>query len=97
VAAETGCAEAADALYDTTKRLRAALDGVPADPRGRAVVAGARGLALRMAYALATALLVEHAAWGDEGAAAAAPLWARRWLAGDDIAADADAHLDALP
>lgn len=49
-----------------------------------------------MAYALGTALLVEQAAWGDELAEVAAWLWARRWLRGDDIAADAHQHLDVL-
>jgi acyl-CoA dehydrogenase len=69
---------------------------VTADPHGPAVVAGARGLALRLAYALAAALLAEHAAWGDASAAVAAALWARRRLAGRDIAAAAHQHLDTL-
>jgi hypothetical protein len=90
-------AATADALYDATKRLRAALAAVPADPRGDAVVAGARGLALRLAHALAAALLVEHASWGDPGGAVAAHLWARRRLAGEDIAVAAHEHGDALP
>ncbi|NYF59010.1 hypothetical protein [Micromonospora purpureochromogenes] len=59
-------------------------------------MADARGLALRMAYTLTTALLVEHAAWGDEQAELAARLWARRWLRHEDIAADVHHHLDLL-
>ncbi|SCG35578.1 acyl-CoA dehydrogenase family protein [Micromonospora coxensis] len=86
----------ADTLATVTAELRDALAGVVADPRAVAVVAGARGLALRMAYALATALLVEHAAWGDEQAELAARLWARRWLRHEDVSADAHQHLDLL-
>ncbi len=86
----------ADALADATVRLRAAVAEVTADPEAVPVVAGARGLALRMAYALATALLVEQAVWGDDLAEVAARLWARRWLRGGEIAADAHHELDVL-
>lgn len=86
----------ADTLAGVTDELRGALADVAADPGAVAVVAGARGLALRMAYALTTALLVEHAAWGDEQAELAARLWARRWLRHEEIAADAHHHLDLL-
>ncbi|WP_446214352.1 acyl-CoA dehydrogenase family protein [Micromonospora sp. IBSANI012] len=86
----------ADTLAAVTGELRGALTDVAADPGAVAVVAGARGLALRMAYALTTALLVEHAAWGDEQAELAARLWARRWLRHEDIAADAHHHFDLL-
>ncbi|MFC6021151.1 acyl-CoA dehydrogenase family protein [Plantactinospora solaniradicis] len=86
----------ADALGTATAELRNSLTEVAADPEAVGVVAGARGLALRMAYALGTALLVEQAAWGDETAEVAAPLWARRWLRGGDIAADAHQELDSL-
>ncbi|TDB74131.1 acyl-CoA dehydrogenase family protein [Micromonospora sp. KC723] len=86
----------AGTLASATRQLRAALTEVSADMRAVTVVAGARGLALRMSYALATALLVEQAAWGDDRAEVAARLWARRWLRHEDIAADAHEHLDAL-
>ncbi|BCJ69077.1 acyl-CoA dehydrogenase family protein [Polymorphospora rubra] len=86
----------ADILAGATARLREALTEVAADPTAAQVVAGARGLALRMAYALTTALLVEQADWGDEQAEVAARLWARRWLRGDDIAIDAHHHLELL-
>ncbi|GFJ84366.1 hypothetical protein [Phytohabitans houttuyneae] len=67
-----------------------------ADPTAVAVVAGARGLALRMGYALTAALLVEHAVTGDEQAEIAARLWARRRLRHEEIAVDAHHHLDLL-
>ncbi|MEV0155633.1 acyl-CoA dehydrogenase family protein [Micromonospora sp. NPDC050686] len=86
----------ADTLAAVTDELRATLAQVAADPQAVAVVAGARGLALRLAYALTAALLVEHAGWGDEQAEVAARLWARRWLRHEDIAADAHHHLDVL-
>ena len=57
----------------------------PPTRTARAVAAGARGLALRLAYALTAALLIEHAGWGDELCEVAAGLWARRWLRGEDI------------
>ncbi|SCF11522.1 Acyl-CoA dehydrogenase [Micromonospora viridifaciens] len=86
----------ADTLAAVTDELRTRLGEVTADPAAVEVVAGARGLALRAAYALTTALLVEHAAWGDEQAEVAARLWARRRLRHEDIAADAHRHLDLL-
>ena len=86
----------ADALATATAEARAAVGEVRGDPGGVAVVAGARTLALRLAYALTTALLVEQAAWGDETAEVAARLWARRRLRGADIAADAHHELDVL-
>ncbi|MBO4160238.1 acyl-CoA dehydrogenase family protein [Micromonospora antibiotica] len=86
----------ADTLATVVGELRDTLGEVTADPGAVAVLAGARGLALRMAYALAAALLVEHAAWGDGQAEVAARLWARRWLRHEDIAADAHHHLDLL-
>jgi acyl-CoA dehydrogenase len=67
-----------------------------ADPRSSTVLAGARGLALRLAYALTAALLVEQAAWGDDAARTAARLWVRRWLRGEDIAVDAARDWDAV-
>ncbi|MFJ8689406.1 acyl-CoA dehydrogenase family protein [Micromonospora wenchangensis] len=86
----------ADTLATVAGELRATLGEVTADPASATVLAGARGLALRMAYALAGALLVEHAAWGDGQAEVAARLWARRWLRHEDICADAHHHLDLL-
>lgn len=86
----------ADTLATVAGELRVTLDEVAADPAAVAVLAGARGLALRMAYALATALLVEHAGWGDGQAEVAARLWARRWLRHEDVSADAHHHLDLL-
>src|SRR5262249_62212826 len=69
---------------------------VSADPRSPAVVAGARGLALRLGYALAAALLTEHAAWsGTDADMTVAALWTRRHLGGADIATDADYSFDA--
>ena len=83
----------ADALAAAARSLGEDLRTV-ADP---ARIAGARGLALRMAYALAAALLVEQAAGGaDELAEAAARLWTARWLRGADIAVDAAAQADLL-
>ncbi|SBT45406.1 acyl-CoA dehydrogenase family protein [Micromonospora narathiwatensis] len=86
----------ADTLASVTGELRDRLGEVAADPAAVEVVAGARGLALRTAYALITALLVEHAAWGDEQAEVAARLWARRRLRHEEIAADAHRHLELL-
>jgi acyl-CoA dehydrogenase len=83
----------ADPLRAAAEQLRGALAAVAADPYAVAVMAGARGLALRMAYALGAALL---AGWGDDVAGLAARLWTRRWLAGDDIAAQAAEHMEAL-
>jgi acyl-CoA dehydrogenase len=83
----------ADPLRRAADELRDALAAVTADPYAVSVVAGARGLALRMAYALAAALLAE---WDDEVAGIAARLWAQRWLAGQDIAAQAHEQADAL-
>ncbi|GAA4467828.1 acyl-CoA dehydrogenase family protein [Phytohabitans houttuyneae] len=85
-----------DQLADATAALRADLADVTADPTAVAVVAGARGLALRMGYALTAALLVEHAVTGDEQAEIAARLWARRRLRHEEIAVDAHHHLDLL-
>lgn len=77
-------------------RIRDEVRAVAADPHATAVVAAARGLALRMAWALAAALLVEQAAWGSDAAGAAADLWVRHRLGGEDIAMDAHRHLEAL-
>ncbi|WBB68729.1 acyl-CoA dehydrogenase family protein [Micromonospora sp. WMMD812] len=86
----------ADTLAAVTGELRDTLAEVAVDPQSVRVVAGARGLALRLAHALTAALLVEHASWGDEQAELAARLWARRWLRREEIAEDAHHHLDLL-
>jgi hypothetical protein len=51
---------------------------------------------LELAYALAAALLVEQASWGDPVAEVAARLWMRRWLSQEDIAGPAHTHADEL-
>jgi acyl-CoA dehydrogenase len=86
----------ADALAAEAASLRTVLAESVAAPASDPVVAGARGLALRLAYALAAAVLVEQAAWGDEAAAVAARLWTRRWLGRDDVAVDAAHSFDLL-
>ncbi|MFK3979912.1 acyl-CoA dehydrogenase family protein [Micromonospora sp. NPDC050397] len=86
----------ADTLATTARRLRTSVDEISGDPDAVAVVAGAREFALRLAYALAAAVLVEQAAAGDELAEVAARLWVRRRLRGEEIAADAHHHLDVL-
>ncbi|MGH3681866.1 MAG: hypothetical protein ACRDT2_16655, partial [Natronosporangium sp.] len=87
----------ADPLRAATRQLREALAGLTADPYAVPVLAGARGLALRLAYALAAALLIELATGaGDPVAEVAARLWVRRWLSGVDIAVEAHPHADLL-
>lgn len=73
------------------EELRDALARVVADPTATAVVAGARGLALRLAYALTAALLA-----GSDDQAVAADLWVRRHLAGEEIAVRAVPVADTL-
>jgi len=67
-----------------------------ADATDARILAGARGLALRLGYALAAALLVEHAGAGDEPTGYAAELWVRGRIAGEDVAVAAHERLDAL-
>ncbi|MDG4766182.1 acyl-CoA dehydrogenase family protein [Solwaraspora sp. WMMD406] len=87
----------ADTLAETVGELRSAVAAVTVDPGGPATLAAVRPLALRMAYALAGALLVEQAvAGGQEAAEVAARLWARRWLRRDDVSVDAHQHLELL-
>jgi alkylation response protein AidB-like acyl-CoA dehydrogenase len=95
-AAEQLAPALADPLRAATARLRPALAAAAADPYAVPVVAGARGLALELAYALAAALLVEQASWGDPVAEVAARLWMRRWLSREDIAGPAHTHADEL-
>ncbi|HEY3503485.1 MAG TPA: acyl-CoA dehydrogenase family protein [Actinocatenispora sp.] len=91
---------AARALAAAHAELTAATEKVGTDPAARTVLAGARGLALRLADAYAGALLVEQATHqldrGDERAAAVAALWCADRLTGEDVAADADAYFEAL-
>ncbi|MBM0231057.1 hypothetical protein JNW91_03695 [Micromonospora sp. STR1_7] len=65
----------ADTLATAAAQLGDTITAVTAELGAAAVLAGARGLALRLPYALTAALLVEHAAWGDEQAELAARLW----------------------
>jgi acyl-CoA dehydrogenase len=61
------------------------------------VLAGARQMALTMGYALALALLVEHAAaTGDEATKVAAELWGRARLTADETAVDAHRTFEIL-
>jgi alkylation response protein AidB-like acyl-CoA dehydrogenase len=85
--------EAHPALEQTTSSLREEVTLVRKDPAAAAAVAGARGLALRLAHALTAALLLDHAPWGTE---AAADLWCRRWLHHEDIAPAAAHHFTDL-
>ena len=89
--------QATDALAAARDRLAADVTAATADPRGAAVRAGARGLALRLGHALAAAVLVEHAAWtGDDADATVAALWVLRHLDGVDVAELAYRYGDLL-
>jgi alkylation response protein AidB-like acyl-CoA dehydrogenase len=85
--------EAHAALEPYAKALREEVALVRQDPAAPAVVAGARGLALRLAHTLTAALLFDHAPWGSE---LEAQLWTRRRLSHEDIAADAAHHFSSL-
>jgi alkylation response protein AidB-like acyl-CoA dehydrogenase len=88
---------AVDGLRAARYQLSDALAAAAADPAGEVVVASAREVALTMGYALALALLVEHAAaTGDEPTKAAAELWGRARLAADGTATDANQAYDLL-
>jgi len=88
---------AVDGLRAARFVLMDALPAAAADPRAESVVAGARDLALTMGYALACALLVEHAAaTGDEATKVAAELWGRSRLTADETAVDAHRSYDVL-
>jgi alkylation response protein AidB-like acyl-CoA dehydrogenase len=81
--------------------LRDQIGHAAKDPGAEAVQAGARGLALRLGYALGAALLTEHAQWEqttgtDPGAGPAARLWIRERLAGQDPAEAAHRYADLL-
>jgi alkylation response protein AidB-like acyl-CoA dehydrogenase len=77
-------ADRSPALREATGDLAAAFAG---DLTSDKVVAGARGLALRAAYALTAALLFEQADTAGEQAETLARLWTRRWLRHEDISA----------
>jgi alkylation response protein AidB-like acyl-CoA dehydrogenase len=88
---------AVDGLRAARYKLMDLLPAAAADPRPESVVAGARDLALTMAYALACVLLVEHAtATGDQPTKIAAELWGRSRLTADEIAGDAHRSFDIL-
>ncbi len=88
---------AVDGLRAARFFLMDALPAVAAQPQSPAVLAGARQLALTMGYALALALLVEHAAGtGDEATKVAAELWGRARLTADETAADAYTSFEVL-
>jgi alkylation response protein AidB-like acyl-CoA dehydrogenase len=75
------------------------LDHAAARPDSPTVLAGARDLALRLAYTLAAALLVEQAGpdgAGDPGAAVAARLWAASRLRHQDTSAGGYEHFALL-
>lgn len=87
-------------LTSSLSELRDQIASATKDPTAPAVLAGARGLALRLGTVLSTALLAEHAQWsverGDEGPGIAADLWARQQLTGQDIAEDAHRYVEIL-
>jgi hypothetical protein len=88
---------AVDGLRAARFFLMDAMPAAAADPRGEAVLAGARHMALTMGYALALALLVEHAAaTADEATKVAAELWGRARLTADETAVDAHHTFDIL-
>jgi alkylation response protein AidB-like acyl-CoA dehydrogenase len=88
---------AVDGLRAARFFLNDALPAATADPRDSSVVAGARHLALTMGYALALALLVEHAAaTDDEATKVACELWGRARLTADETAVDAHRMFDVL-
>jgi alkylation response protein AidB-like acyl-CoA dehydrogenase len=88
---------AVDGLRAARFYLMDALPAATAQPRGEAVLAGARQLALTMGNALALALLVEHAAGsGDEPTKVAAELWGRARLTADETAVDAHTSFELL-
>jgi hypothetical protein len=99
-AAATRLPDVAEALATAARRLAADAEAAASDPRSERVQAGARGLALRMGYALAAALLVEHAALSeaapDDGPAILATLWTLRYLAQADISDEANRYFDSL-
>jgi hypothetical protein len=88
---------AVDGLRAARFFLMNAMPAAAADPKAEAVVAGARHLALTMGYALALALLVEHAAaTDDEATKVAAELWGRCRLTADETAMDAHRSFEIL-
>lgn len=96
----TDLAGAPDAVARAAATLQIDLAEAAANPSAPKVRAGARDLALRLSWALAAALLTEHAVWsgtrGDDRFGPAAGLWSVARLARADIAAPAAAAFDAL-
>jgi acyl-CoA dehydrogenase len=86
----------ADTLATARARLGERLAGAAAQSRSPEVLAGARDLALHLAYTLAGALLAEQAGAGDPGAAVAARMWAARRLRHEDVSADGHRHFEIL-
>jgi hypothetical protein len=84
-AAQVAPAGVADLFAAEVAGVRAAVGAVSTDPAAPAVLAGARRFALRLAYALAAALLLEQAAAGDEATGVLADLWIRGRIAGEDV------------
>lgn len=88
---------AVDGLRAARFFLADALPAAARDPGGERVLAGARHLAITMGYALALALLVEHAAaTDDEATRVAAELWGRARLTADETAVDAHSTFEVL-
>ncbi|HEX6869703.1 MAG TPA: acyl-CoA dehydrogenase family protein, partial [Micromonosporaceae bacterium] len=88
---------AVDGLRAARFALKDALPAAARDPRDEQVLAAARTTALTMGYALALALLVEHAAaTEDEATKVACELWGRARLTADEIAVDAHRTYDIL-
>ncbi len=88
---------AVDGLRAARFFLMDALPAAAAQPQDARVQAGARHMALTMGYALALALLVEHAAaTDDEATKVAAELWGRARLAADETAMDAYTSFEVL-
>jgi alkylation response protein AidB-like acyl-CoA dehydrogenase len=86
-------------LAGARTRLAQRLARAAAAPQDPAVLAGARDLALHLAYTLAGALLAEQAGpggSGDPGAAVAAQMWADRRLRHEDVGADGHRHFTIL-
>jgi len=88
---------AVDGLRTARVALAASLPEASASPRSDRVLAGARQMALTMGHGLALALLVEHAAaTSDPATIAAADLWGRSRLTGEEITHDAHTQFDLL-
>jgi hypothetical protein len=88
---------AVDGLRAARFALMPQFAAVGSDSTSDEVLAGARQMALTMGYALALALLVEHAAaTNDEATKVAAELWGRARLTADETAVDAHRTFEIL-